>query len=57
MQIKLTVHIPEQQLQTALEKEKMTREEFKDFIREQSSTLFEADDLFPGSVAGVEITD
>jgi hypothetical protein len=56
MQIKMTIHIPEEQLNLFLQKEGETRESFKNYARESWSELHLEEDI-PGTTAALEITD
>ena len=55
MQITLTIHIPEEQLKIALEKDGMTRSEFIASAREALGCM-PADDLCPGATAEVKVS-
>ena len=56
MQIKLIIHIPEEQLNLFLQKEGETRESFKIYARESWSDLHLEEDI-PGTTASIEISD
>jgi hypothetical protein len=56
MQIKMTIHIPEEQLNLFLQKEGETRESFKKYACESWDDLHLEQDI-PGTTAQIEITD
>jgi hypothetical protein len=57
MQIRLTFHIPEEELKTLLEKEGMTREGFKEHARTEFEQLGEELQTICPTTTQIEITD